>query len=92
LENTMTIEIPGPGGAGDISEEIRGAILESIPDAEVDVTPGGPGHFEIRVVANVFNGETRVRQQQLVYGAITHLMSGPNPPVHAVDKLDCVTP
>ncbi len=88
----MSIEIPGPGGIGDISEEIRGAILEAIPDAEVDVTPGGPGHFEIRVIAAAFSGESRVRQQQLVYQAITHLMSGPNPPVHAVDKLDCVTP
>ena len=88
----MSIEIPGPGGAGDISEEIRSAILEAIPDAEVEVIPGGPGHFEIRVVASVFQGESRVRQQQLVYAAITHLMSGPNPPVHAVDKLDCALP
>lgn len=88
----MTIEIPGPVGAGDIAEEIRGSILEAIPGSEIEVTPGGPGHFEIRVVAAVFKDETRVRQQQLVYGAITHLMSGPNPPVHAIDRLDCVIP
>ncbi|MAI80964.1 MAG: BolA family transcriptional regulator [Deltaproteobacteria bacterium] len=88
----MSIEIPGPGGVGDVTEEIRGSILEAIPDAEVKVTPGGPGHFEIRVVAPIFTDKSRVKQQQLVYAAITHLMSGPNPPVHAVDRLDCSTP
>ena len=88
----MSIEIPGPGGVGDVTEEIRGSILEAIPDAEVEVTPGGPGHFEIRVVAPIFIDKSRVKQQQLVYAAITHLMSGPNPPVHAVDRLDCSTP
>ena len=91
-EKAMPLEIPGPGAAGDIAEEIRGSILEAIPDAEIEVTPGGSGHFEVRVVAPVFKDESRVRQHQLVYSAITHLMSGPNAPVHAIDRLDCVTP
>lgn len=88
----MTIEIPAPTGAADVAEEIRASILEAIPDANVEVVPGGPGHFQIHVEAQAFRDKNRVRQQQMVYAAITHLMSGPNPPVHAVDRLDCVVP
>ncbi|NNL64814.1 MAG: BolA/IbaG family iron-sulfur metabolism protein [Myxococcales bacterium] len=51
-----------------------------------------PGHFEIRVVSSAFEGLSRVKQQQLVYGAITPLMSGDAPPVHAVDRLETLVP
>jgi acid stress-induced BolA-like protein IbaG/YrbA len=88
----MAIQIQTADGSGDIIEEIRSSILESIPDARVDVQLGGPGHFEIRVTSPVFEGKNRVKQQQLVYGAITHLMSGSSPPVHAVDRLECLVP
>jgi acid stress-induced BolA-like protein IbaG/YrbA len=39
------------------------------------------------VVSSAFVGQSRVRQQQLVYGAIAHLMQGDAAPVHAVDRL-----
>jgi acid stress-induced BolA-like protein IbaG/YrbA len=86
----MAIQIQTTDGSDEIIEEIRSSILESIPDALVEVQTGGPGHFEIRVTSAVFEGENRVRQQQLVYGAITHLMSGSSPLVHAVDRLECL--
>lgn len=76
----------------DVAEQIRRAIAEALPQAAIAVRPGGPGHFEIDVTDAVFAGKPRVRQQQLVYGAIAHLMSGANPPVHAVDRLDCRVP
>jgi acid stress-induced BolA-like protein IbaG/YrbA len=76
----------------EIGERIRAAIAEAMPDATIEVSPQGPGHFEISVTDRAFEGLGRVKQQQLVYGAITELMSGPNPPVHAIDRLDCRVP
>ena len=76
----------------EIAEQIRAAIAGALPDAVIDVRPQGPGHFEITVTDAAFEGLNRVKQQQLVYGAITDLMAGANPPVHAVDRLECVAP
>lgn len=82
--------------AGPPPEEIAGrihaAISTAMPQANVDVRPAAPGHFEITVTDAAFEGLNRVKQQQLVYGAITELMAGPNPPVHAVDRLECLVP
>ncbi len=74
-----------------IVEEVKNAILEAIPDADVAVSGGG-GHFEIEVVSPVFEGKRILAQQRLVYSAITHLMAGDNAPVHAVDRMVCKTP
>ena len=88
----MSTPIPGPASAQQVAEALREAIRGALPDGSVEVRAGGPGHFEIRVTSPDFAGKTRVRQQQLVYGAIAHLMSGPNAPVHAIDRLECVVP
>ena len=76
----------------EIAERIRSAIAGAMPEATIDVRPQGPGHFEISVIDAAFEGLNRVKQQQLVYGAITELMAGPNPPVHAIDRLECQVP
>ena len=88
----MPIQISGPGGALEVQAALDGAVREAMPEAEVEVTAAGPGHFELRVTSTAFAGKTRVRQQQLVYGAIAHLMSGANAPVHAIDRLECIIP
>ena len=75
-----------------ISGDLRGRIEAAIEGAEVTVQAGGPGHYEIRVVSSAFEGLNRVKQQQLVYGAISELMAGNSAPVHAIDKLECVVP
>ena len=85
----MSIEILGQGGADETKQAIHDAIAETIPDGEIEVRTGGPGHFEISVVSPIFEGKSRVKQQQLVYGAIAHLMDGANAPVHAIDRLEC---
>jgi acid stress-induced BolA-like protein IbaG/YrbA len=72
--------------------EIRTAILGTIPDANVVVAPGSGGHYTIEVVSPVFSGKGMFESQRLVYGAIAHLMKGANAPVHAVDKLTTRTP
>ena len=89
----MALQIINAGpNPGDVAEQIRRAIAEALPAATIEVRPQGPGHFEIAVTDVAFAGKPRVRQQQLVYGAIAHLMSGANAPVHAVDRLDCRVP
>lgn len=75
----------------DVVGKLRSNIEAAIEDADVTVTAAGPGHFEIRVVSSAFDGLNRVKQQQLVYGAIADLMAGQNAPVHAIDKMECIT-
>ena len=76
----------------EIAGRIRAAIAEAMPEATIVIQPQGPGHFEITVTDAGFEGLSRIKQQQRVYGAITELMAGPNPPVHAVDRLECLVP
>lgn len=63
------------------------AIGAVLPEAVVEVSSRGAGHFELRVVAEAFRGRSRLQQHQLVYGAIASLMAGDAPAVHAIDRL-----
>jgi acid stress-induced BolA-like protein IbaG/YrbA len=76
---------------GDVLEAIRRAIGEKLPGAQVEVTGGG-GHYSIGVTAAAFAGKSMLESQRLVYAAITHLMAGNQPPVHAVDRLTTRAP
>lgn len=75
-----------------IREQLRESIQNALPGADIEVRGASPGHFEIRVRSEAFAGKPTVRQHQLVYAAIAHLMSGDAPPVHAVDRLECRIP
>jgi acid stress-induced BolA-like protein IbaG/YrbA len=86
----MSIELMNPGDG--VAKQLREAIAKAIPEAEVIVSLGTPGHFEIKVVSAAFEGKSRVKKQQLVYGSIAHLMKGENAPVHAVDRLHTLLP
>lgn len=76
-----------PGAPDDVGERLRGAIAGALPGAVVEVRAAGPGHFELRVVAEAFRGRSRLQQHQLVYRAIEPLMAGDAAPVHAIDRL-----
>jgi acid stress-induced BolA-like protein IbaG/YrbA len=71
---------------------LKKAIEEAIAGAEVEVTAAGAGHFELRVKAAEFAGQSRVAQQRTVYAAIGHLMKGETAPVHAIDKMEILIP
>lgn len=87
----MTIQILGT--PSDQTEELLAqAIRDAMPGAEVAVSTGGAGHFEVRVVSTEFEGKSRVAQQRLVYSAIAHLMKGETAPVHAIDKMETRVP
>ena len=75
-----------------ILARLREAIEGALPGAAVEVGCGSPGHFEIRVSSEAFAGRSTVQQHQLVYAAITDLMTGDDAPVHAVDRLECRAP
>ncbi|MDP9035557.1 MAG: BolA family transcriptional regulator [Myxococcota bacterium] len=76
---------------GSIPDAIIASIRGALADATVEVSGGG-GHYTITVTSAAFVGKTMLESQRLVYGAIAHLMSGANAPVHAVDTLKTRTP
>jgi acid stress-induced BolA-like protein IbaG/YrbA len=86
----MSIELINPSDG--TAQALREAILKALPEAQVNVTTGTPGHFEIKVVSEAFEGKSRVKKQQMIYGSIAHLMKGENAPVHAVDRLHTLLP
>lgn len=53
-------------------DQVKEAIQRALPDASVEVEDltGGGDHLQVRVVSSTFAGLTRVRQHQLVYGAL----------------------
>ncbi len=53
-------------------DQVRAAISQVLPDANVEVEDltGGGDHLKVTVVSTAFAGLTRVRQHQLVYGAL----------------------
>jgi acid stress-induced BolA-like protein IbaG/YrbA len=81
-----------PSSPEKVVEDLQGAIADALPGAEIEVKAAGSGHFEVKVVSEVFAGKSRVAQQQTVYGAIAHLMKGDAAPVHAIDKLETLVP
>jgi stress-induced morphogen len=84
VENAMSSHPTDSQGA--ITEIIREAIEQKIPDSSAEVGGGG-GHFTIEVVSPAFAGKSMLDSHRLVYAAIAHLMTGIAPPVHAVDSL-----
>ena len=53
-------------------DQVRAAIAQALPDASVEVEDltGGGDHLKVTVVSTAFNGLSRVKQHQLVYGAL----------------------
>lgn len=52
--------------------EVENTIKEHLPDARVKVEDltGGGDHLQATVISELFAGKTRVKQHQLVYGAL----------------------
>jgi stress-induced morphogen len=53
-------------------DQVKAAIQRAMPDALIAVEDltGGGDHLQVTVVSNAFAGLTRIRQHQLVYGAL----------------------
>ncbi len=80
-----------PSWSGEsIEEQVTTAIQTAIPESQVQVQSNG-NHFEITVISALFEGKGLLEKQRMVYSAITPFMSGPNAPIHAVDRLKTLT-
>ncbi|MGC6483042.1 MAG: BolA family protein [Synechococcus sp.] len=53
-------------------DAVAAAIRQSLPDAKVDIEDltGGGDHLQVTVVSSGFAGLSRIKQHQLVYGAL----------------------
>ncbi len=53
-------------------DAVSSAIRRALPDAQVSVEDltGGGDHLQVTVVSSKFEGLTRIKQHQLVYGAL----------------------
>ncbi len=75
-----------------IATQLDEAIRAGIPDAEVVVTIGSPGHFSLEVTSASFEGQSLLQKQRSVYSTIKDLMAGDAAPVHAIDRLETKVP
>jgi stress-induced morphogen len=81
--------LSSPSDPGSLAEQLRSAIETALAGARARVRAASPGHFEIEVAWDGFAGKSKLAQHQMVYRAITPLLSGDDAPVHAIDRLDC---
>jgi stress-induced morphogen len=81
--------LSSPSDPGSLAVRLRDAIESELAGARARVVATSPGHFEIEVVWPGFAGKSKLAQHQMVYRAITPLMSGEAAPVHAIDRLAC---
>lgn len=70
------------------TQTIISLIQEALPNARVDVRSDDNVHFAAQVVSPDFNGLSRIRRHQLVYGALGERMGGE---IHAL-SLRTLTP
>jgi len=58
-------------------EQVEANIKAKLPDAKVQVQDltGGGDHLEAVVVSSEFEGKSRVKQHQMVYGALQEAMA-----------------
>ena len=56
----------------------RAHLVEAFPDADIAIEDlaGDGDHYRARIVSTAFKGLPRVRQHQLVYGALKGQMGG----------------
>lgn len=58
-------------------DQVEAMIKHQLPDAQVKVQDltGGGDHLEAIVISSAFEGKTRVKQHQMVYGALQEAMA-----------------
>ncbi|AIE73778.1 MULTISPECIES: BolA family protein [unclassified Synechocystis] len=57
-------------------DQVKHKIQAALPDAEVMVNDlGGGDHLEAVVVSSAFAGQSRVKQHQMVYGALNDALA-----------------
>ena len=85
------MEIAAQPTPRETAARIRDAVAAALPGARIEVTGEG-NHFSLRVESAAFAGKNRLARQRLVLRAIAPLMKGETASVHAIDRLETVTP
>ena len=73
-----------------IADSLKASVEARIPEAIVEVTSSGGGHYSLVVRSAVFRDRSKLECHRLVYAAIAPFMSGREPPVHAIDTLTTI--
>ena len=76
--------------SGSTAHSIKASVEARIPEAVVEVTSSGDGHYSLVVRSSLFRGHSMLECHRMVYAAIAPLMAGVDAPVHAVDTLKTV--
>lgn len=60
------------------ADVLRAHLIEAFPDADIAIEDlaGDGDHYRAKIVSTAFKGLPRVRQHQLVYGALKGQMGG----------------
>ncbi|MFP4007968.1 MAG: BolA family protein [Spirulinaceae cyanobacterium] len=58
-------------------EQVEATIKAKLPDAQVSVQDltGGGDHLQATVISTAFEGKPRVKQHQMVYGALKEALA-----------------
>jgi len=58
--------------------DLEDALRAAFPDAEIEIEDlaGDGDHYKARIVSDAFAGLSRIKQHQLVYGALKGRMGG----------------
>ena len=58
--------------------DLEANLREAFPDAQIDIDDlaGDGDHYRARIVSTAFSGLSRVKQHQLVYGALKGKVGG----------------
>jgi stress-induced morphogen len=72
------------------ADAIKASIEAGIPEAVVEVSSSGGGHYSLVVRSSLFRGHSMLECHRMVYSAIAPLMAGGDAPVHAIDTLKTV--
>mgnify|MGYP001177723652 CR=1 len=53
-------------------EEIKKLIIESIPDATIEIKDlvGDSNHYSAKIISKIFNGKSRIEQHKMVYKSL----------------------
>ena len=66
------------------TEQISNMIAAEVSEADIEVV-GADGKYQIKVIADIFNGLNSVKRQQAIYRIINGLISSGT--IHAVSML-----
>ena len=53
-------------------KEIKKLIIESIPDADIEIKDlvGDSNHYSAKIISKIFNDKTKIEQHKLVYKSL----------------------